>query len=138
MTYLFYLLGFSSLILVVPEIILINFNWLSLENRERFEHFSQLTVASVIIALTGLFSIARAAHGSELALRPMECQVNTHSTPDAVGLSKVVTLVWSTFVQSRRHQIYDHEDCAKVISDWLRSQLHTPPSIWETNRQEGE
>jgi hypothetical protein len=57
----------------------------------------------------------------------MECQINTHSTPDAIGLSKIVTLVRRTFVKSLRHGIYDDEDCAKLISDWLRSQFCALP-----------
>src|SRR5262249_22734968 len=82
--------------------------------------------ASIIILL-GLLLVARTAHGRELALSPMECQISTHSTPDAIGLSKIVTLVRRTFVKSLRHGIYDHEDCAKAISDWVRLQLCAPP-----------
>ena len=57
----------------------------------------------------------------------MECQINTQSTPDAKGLSEIITLVRRTYVKSLRHGIYDHEDCAKTISDWVRSQLCAPP-----------
>ncbi len=57
----------------------------------------------------------------------MECQINTQSAPDAVGLSKIVTLVRRTYVKSLRHGIYDNEDCAKAISDWVRSRLCTLP-----------
>src|SRR5215211_2862142 len=80
------------------------------------------------ILLFGMLMVSRSVHGHELALSPMECQINTQSTPDAIGLSKMVTLVRRTFVKSLRHGIYDHEDCAKVISDWVRSQLYTLPA----------
>jgi hypothetical protein len=53
----------------------------------------------------------------------VECRVNTHSAPDAVDLSRIVTLISHNYVKSRRHTIYEHEACAKVISDWVRSQL---------------
>ena len=56
----------------------------------------------------------------------MECQINTQSTPDAMGLSKIITLVRQTYVKSLRHGIYDHEDCPKTISDWVRSRLYSP------------
>jgi hypothetical protein len=75
------------------------------------------------ILLSGMLAVSRLAHGSELAASPMECQINTQSTPDAVGLSRIVTLVRRTYVSSLRHGIYDHTDCAKAISDWVRSQL---------------
>ena len=118
---------------MVPEVILIRLHRLSLESegffehRDWYEHVGQLGVAILIITLLGLLSVARAAHGSELAVSPMECQINTQSTPDAVGLSKIVTLVRRTFIQSLRHRIYDHEDCAKAISDWVRSRLCALP-----------
>ena len=88
-----------------------------------------VTVAcfAFIFILLGLLLVARTAHGRELAFSPMECQINTHSTPDAIGLSKIVTLVRHTFVKSLRHGIYDHENCVKAISDWVRSQLCAPP-----------
>jgi hypothetical protein len=79
------------------------------------------------ILLFGMFIVSRSVHGRELALSPMECQINTQSTPDAVGLSRIATLVRRTYVKSLRHGIYDHEDCAKAISDWVRSQLCAPP-----------
>jgi hypothetical protein len=53
----------------------------------------------------------------------MECQVNTQSVPDAIDLSQIVTLVSHSYVKSLRHGIYEHENCAKTISDWVRSQL---------------
>ncbi|MGC2318534.1 MAG: hypothetical protein WA615_18900 [Bradyrhizobium sp.] len=77
----------------------------------------------LIIILFGLLMLSRSVHGHELAVSPMECQINTQSAPDAVGLSKIITLVWRTYVKSLRHKIYDHEDCPKAISDWVRSQL---------------
>ncbi len=97
--------------------------------RHQWYSLDDITVASCafILILFGLLSGARAAHGRELASSPMECQISTHSTPDAIGLSKIVTLVRRTFVKSLRHGIYDHEDCAKAISDWVRSQLCAPP-----------
>lgn len=87
----------------------------------------KVACSALVFILLGLLLVVRTAHGRELALNPMECQINTHSTPDAVGLSKIVTLVRRTFVKSLRHGIYDHEDCVKAISDWVRSQLCAPP-----------
>lgn len=78
-----------------------------------------------LILLFGMLVISRVVHGRELAISPMECQINTQSAPDVVDLSKIVTLVSSTFVKSLRHGIYDHEDCPKTISDWVRLQLGT-------------
>jgi len=76
---------------------------------------------AIIFILLGLLLVARSVHGRELPRSPMECQINTQSTPDAIGLSKIVTLVRHTHVRSLRHGIYGHEDCAKVIADWMRS-----------------
>jgi hypothetical protein len=87
---------------------------------------ADITTALILI-LFGILVLARAVHGRELSWSPMECQINTHSTPDAVGLSKIVTLVSRRYVKSLRHGIYDHEDCAKAISDWVRSQLCALP-----------
>jgi hypothetical protein len=81
----------------------------------------------LILILFGLVSVARTAHGRELGVSPMECQINTQSTPDAKGLSEIITLVRRTYVKSLRHGIYDHEDCARVISDWVRSQFRALP-----------
>jgi hypothetical protein len=83
--------------------------------------------SALILALLSLFMVSRTAHGRELAVSPMECQINTHSTPDADGLSRIATLVQRTYVRSLRHGIYDHEDCAKAISDWVRLQLGVLP-----------
>jgi hypothetical protein len=83
--------------------------------------------ATLTIMLFGMLMVSRAVHGRELAVSPMECQINTQSTPDAKGLSEIITLVRRTYVKSLRHGIYDHEDCAKAISDWVRSQLCALP-----------
>jgi len=117
-TYVLWIAVFSPLPLTL--ILLFFFHWYDQK---------AVTVASSVLILTllGLLSVARTAHGRELALSPMECQISTHSTPDAIGPSKIVTLVRRTFVKSLRHGIYDHEDCTKVISDWVRSQLCAPP-----------
>jgi hypothetical protein len=79
------------------------------------------------IMLLCMLMLSRSVHGRELAVSPMECQINTQSTPDAVSLSKIVTLVRRTYIKSLRHGIYDHEDCAKTIADWVRLQLWAPP-----------
>ena len=81
----------------------------------------------LIALLAGLFMSVRTVHGRELARNPMECQINTNSTPDAMGLSKIITLVRRTYVRSLRHGIYDHEDCAKTIANWVRSELSARP-----------
>jgi hypothetical protein len=77
----------------------------------------------LIPMLLGGLMVSRLVHGSELATSPMECQINTQSAPDAVDLSQIVTLVSHNYVKSLRHGIYAHENCAKAISDWVRSQL---------------
>jgi len=84
---------------------------------------SKVVWSALILILLGLYSVARAAHGRELARSPMECQINTHSTPDAKSLSEMITLVRRTYVKALRHGIYDHEDCAKTIADWVRFRL---------------
>src|SRR6266700_1208174 len=91
-----------------------------------YENAVNLGWCAVIFILLGLLSVARTVHGRDLALSPMECQINTQSTPDALGLSKIVTLVRRSFAKSLRHGIYDHEDCAKAISDWVHSRLCAP------------
>ena len=68
--------------------------------------------------------LAQSFHGRELAIAPMECQINIQSVPDASDLSKIVTLIPSTKASryrsgSRRHAIYDHEDCPMVIARWI-------------------
>jgi hypothetical protein len=81
------------------------------------------TIMFLLMVLFIMFMVSRSVHGRELAVSPMECQINTQSTPDAVSLSKIVTLVRRKYVKSLRHGIYDYEDCAKVISDWVRFRL---------------
>src|SRR4051794_14197577 len=78
------------------------------------------TMAALTLILFSTLVLARVVHGRELSWSPLECQINTHSTPDAIGISKIVTLVWRTHLKSLRHRIYDHEDCVKVIADWVR------------------
>jgi hypothetical protein len=89
------------------------------------ERALHLAIMGGIPALFGTLMVSRSVHGRELARSPMECQINTQSTPDAIGLSKIVTLVRRRYVKSLRHGIYDHEDCAKTISDWVRFRLET-------------
>jgi hypothetical protein len=57
------------------------------------------------MVLFSMLMLARSVHGRELALSPMECQINTQSTPDAIGLSKIVTLVRHTHIRSLRHGV---------------------------------
>lgn len=80
-----------------------------------------LKLIIVLMMLFGTLIVSRTVHGRELALSPMECQINTQSTPDAARLSRIVTLVRRAYAKSLRHGIYDHEDCAKTISDWVRT-----------------
>ena len=74
---------------------------------------------------------ARYAH--RLAISPWprtRCKphgVSNQYSVHAKGLSEIVTLVRRTYVKSLRHGIYDQEDCAKTISDWVYSQLGVPP-----------
>ena len=71
------------------------------------------------IMLLGAFMVSRSVHGRELAVSPIECQMNTQSAPDAIRLSGVITLVSHKYVKSLRHGIYEHDNCAKAISDWV-------------------
>jgi hypothetical protein len=80
-------------------------------------------VACALIMLLGALTVSRSVHGRELAVSPMECQINTQSVPDATDLSQIVTLISHSYVKSLRHGIYEHESCARAISDWIRSQL---------------
>jgi pimeloyl-ACP methyl ester carboxylesterase len=82
--------------------------------------------------LFGMLLVSRSVHGRELAVSPMECQINTQSAPDAKGLSEIITLVRRSYVKSLRHGIYDHEDCAKTISDWVHSQLCMPHEVGDS------
>jgi hypothetical protein len=132
LVYLFYIAG------VLPGIILVvlvtqahirhllgwKVSWIGVSGTVDWLWITIISVCSpLIFILIGFLMAARSVHGRELAVSPMECQINTQSTPDAIGLPKVVTLVRRTFVKSLRHGIYDHEDCAKTISDWVRSCL---------------
>jgi len=99
-----------------------------LKLQEWYEDAIQVVCSALILFLFGLLTVARTAHGRELATSPLECQINTQSTPDAKGLSEIVTLVRRTHAKSLRHGIYDHEDCPKAISDWVRSQLYALPA----------
>jgi hypothetical protein len=91
-----------------------------------------VTLAGFIVLtfmLFGALMVSRMVHGRELARSPMECQVNTQSAPDAADLSQIVTLVSRKYVKSLRHGIYEHENCASAISDWVRAQLGAAPSV---------
>jgi hypothetical protein len=90
-------------------------------------YFSVAFLGCTILGFTLplILMVSRTVHGRELAVSPMECQINTQSAPDAKGLSEIVTLVRHTYAKSLRHGIYDHEDCAKTISDWVRFRLET-------------
>jgi hypothetical protein len=59
----------------------------------------------------------------ELAISPMECQIDTQSAPDAIDLPRIVTLVCQSYVKSLRHGIYEHQLCARAVADWVRAQL---------------
>jgi hypothetical protein len=119
LAFLFYLL-FSLLSLLFYHYALLRYLWdIPLWFlRALGEGFLALT-----IMLLGALMISRSVHGRELALSPIECQINTQSAPDADDVSKVITLVSRRYVTSLRHGIYEHENCAKAISDWVRSQL---------------
>jgi hypothetical protein len=90
-------------------------------------NFAQIIGIALIFVLLGVLTASRTVHGTELAMSPMECQINTQSAPDATDVSQVITLISHTYVQSRRHGIYEHENCARAISDWIHSQLCAPP-----------
>lgn len=130
-TYIFYIVSWLPGIIIFAAFILAllgRISWTVASGIQQWFLKAIILVGSALIfSLIGLLMAARSVHGCELAVSPMECQIDTQSTPNAIGLSKVVTLVRRTFVKSLRHGIYDHEDCAKVIADWLRSQLCAPP-----------
>jgi hypothetical protein len=86
-----------------------------------------LLCSAFIVMLFGVLAASRLVHGGELAKSPMECQINTQSAPDAIDLSQIVTLIWNKYVKTLRHGIYEHDNCAHVISDWVRSQLCASP-----------
>jgi hypothetical protein len=66
--------------------------------------------------------VSRLVHGQELAKSPMDCQINTPSVPDGTGI-KIITLVSDKYAKwFGRHGIYERDNCAKTISDWVRAQ----------------
>jgi hypothetical protein len=88
-----------------------------------YQHVFTFGCCALIIAMFGALIVSRLAHGRELAKSPMDCQINTQSAPDATGL-KIVTLVSEKHVKwFGRHGIYEHDNCAKAVSDWVRAQL---------------
>jgi hypothetical protein len=113
-------LYFLLLIIIVPAKETRVISWLL---SEQSVGFISIAIFPLAMMLFGMLMVSRSVHGRELARSPMECQVNTQSAPDAIGLSKIVTLVRRTYVKSLRHGIYDQEDCAKTISEWVRSEL---------------
>jgi hypothetical protein len=52
-----------------------------------FPHWTLIAAVAgyfgLLIMLLGLLMVSRSVHGSELARSPLECQINTQSTPDA-------------------------------------------------------
>ena len=94
---------------------------------DMYHNIARLVSSGSIAVPPGVFMLARTVHGWELATSPMDCQINTQSTPDSLGLSKIVTLARRTYMRSLHHKIYDHEDCTTVVSDWVRAQLSLPP-----------
>ncbi|MGA7534988.1 MAG: hypothetical protein WBW27_24210, partial [Pseudolabrys sp.] len=122
-----YLLWIGTISSIPLAFILLYFLQISIPDSARYVEAVSAVFTALILILLGLLSVARTAHGRELAVSPMECQINTQSTPDAVGLSKIVTLVSRTHVKSLRHGIYGLEDCPKAISAWVHSQLRALP-----------
>jgi hypothetical protein len=112
------------LFFVLSPIILysVNYKWVPWLPNWAFPA-SYLVFVFLTVMLLGVLVLSRSVHGRELARSPMECQINTQSVPDAVNLSQIVTLVSHSYVRSLRHGIYEHENCARSISDWLLSQL---------------
>lgn len=114
-TYVFFLFFMTPILLVYSR-------W--------FPYWAYAAALTGFIILTGALFVAlmvsRLVHGRELAISPMECQINTQSAPDAADLSRIITLVSHHNVKSLRHGIYGHENCAKAISDWVRSQVGAP------------
>jgi len=131
------ILGYATTAIIVAICTIISFTFTHLNIKSfqlitSFLEWKIVTLAAYIISvlilgLFGIFMLSRAVHGRELSWSPMECQISTHSTPDAIGLSKIVTLVRRTYVKSLRHGIYEDEDCVKTILNWVRSQFCPPP-----------
>jgi hypothetical protein len=114
----FALLSYFFVLIVPLTLLVVGVSWLP---EGVLYRVLQVCVVFLTPMLFGMLIGSRSVHGRELAVSPMECQINTQSAPDAVGLSKIVTLIRRTYVKSLRHGIYDHEDCAKTISDWVHS-----------------
>lgn len=82
-----------------------------------------LSPLSSIVLLTGaallfLVVLGRSVYGREMAFAPMECQISSHSSPDGINFSRVVTLP-ATPNRRRRHGIYDRDDCIDEIARWI-------------------
>ncbi|MGE5215329.1 MAG: hypothetical protein ACM3NN_16760 [Nitrospirota bacterium] len=86
----------------------------------------QASFRSISISLflfSGALIAVRSIHGRELATAPMECQINTQSVPDGHNLSNVTTLVSTGPSKTLRHEIYNHENCVRIVADWACAQL---------------
>jgi hypothetical protein len=82
-------------------------------------------IAVSVIAGVSYVAIAlgRSLYGREMAMAPLECQINSQSAPDGAHLSKVVTLVSAERVRGLRHGIYDFDACASTIAQWACEEL---------------
>jgi hypothetical protein len=93
--------------------------------------FSTLDWLALLSAIAGAlfvaFVLGRSVYGREMAMAPLECQINTQSVPDGSDLSKVVTLVSADRVRGLRHGIYDLDDCAPTIAQWACDELVKNP-----------
>lgn len=70
-----------------------------------------------LLLLSQLF---KSGYGRELMLKSQLCQVKSHSAPDHSGNVTVITLAPSRYEgMGLRHSIYEHEDMAKTISEWI-------------------
>jgi hypothetical protein len=105
---------FSMLYLMLGSLLWESGGWLLI---------AENVVGFALIMMLGALTTSRSVHGRELAVSPMECQINTQSVPDATDLSQIVTLISHGYVKSLRHGIYEHENCTRAISDWILSQL---------------
>jgi len=123
MSYLFWIFSLLPLVLIPVLLFTLPLLHRSALDESWYRHAATVICSAIIILLFALLTAARTVYGRDFAVSSMESQVNTQSTPDAKGLSEIVTLVRRTYVKSLRHSIYDHDDCAKTISDWVRSQL---------------
>jgi hypothetical protein len=115
-------LSFVPLIFGQAPLILLFFHKSALD-LSWYQHAFQLGCSALIIAMFGALIVSRLVHGRELAKSPMDCQINTQSAPDGTGI-KIVTLVSDKYVKwFGRHGIYERDNCAKTISDWVRAHL---------------